>query len=181
MPLLASAAEGEPGGVLFRPVGGKNRADALDGSYRCLYASSAPDGAIAEAFGRFDFWDKALFAADPASPMLPGSRFALVTYEMANADKIRDLDDANVLLEEDLRPSQVVTRNRQVTQGWATRIHSKNRYAGVRWWSYYDSGWYSIALWDLTGLNLVEEPRLLTVTDDSVQRAAATIVRRTLN
>ena len=141
IPYLASAASDEPGGVFFRPSGGKNRADAADGSYRCLYLGDSAEGATAEVFGRFDFWDEALSTADPATPLLPGSRFALITYELADAAQIRNLDDAHALLDESLRPSDVVTRNRDVTQAWAMRIHARSAYAGVSWWSYYDAGW----------------------------------------
>lgn len=178
LPYLSDAAEDEPGGVFFRPAGGKSRADAPDGSYRCLYAAASAEAAIAEAFGRFDTWDRALFEADPATPLLPGSRFALASYELPDDVALRNLDDARTLLDEGLRPSQVVTRNRDVTQGWALRIHARGGFAGVSWWSYYDANWQSIAIWESASLRLAEPPRAISVTDAAVESAAATIVRR---
>jgi RES domain len=178
LPYVSSAAENEPGGVFFRPPTGKNRADAPDGSYACLYVGDTPEGAIAEAFGRFDMWDEALFAADPATPLVPGSRFTLVSYELSDAAQVRDLDNAQTLLDEHLRPSEVVTRDRTTTQAWAGRIHVRGTYQGVRWWSYYDAGWHSVALWDLVHLSTVGRPRILSVHDAHVQQSALTIVRR---
>ena len=177
-PYLAGAAADEPGGAFFRPHGGKNRADATDGSYRCLYVGDTPEGSIAEAFGRFDSWDKALLEADPATPLLPRSRFALATYGMHEDEKIRDLDDARVLVAEGLRPSDVVTRNRLITQAWAMRIYAGGHYAGVSWWSYYDASWHSLAVWNISRLQLIGEPELLRLRGTAVERAAGTIARR---
>lgn len=179
-PYLADAAADEPGGVFFRPLGGKNRADAGDGSYRSLYLGDSAEGSIAEAFGRFDFWDAALFETDGATPFLPGSRFAIAAYELPQNVHLRDLDDAHTLVDEGLRPSEVVTRNRDVTQAWARRIHAGGGYAGVSWWSYYDASWHSLALWDISRLALVGKPRRLHLSDTTVEKAASIIVRRVI-
>lgn len=177
-PYIPTAGD-EPGGVFFRPSGGKNRADSpTPGVYRCLYVGDSAEGSIAEAFGRFDVWDSNVIEADPAAPALPGSRFALATYDIPDTVRIQNLDDAQALLSEGLRPSQVVTRDRGVTQAWAARIQSRSLHVGVAWWSYYDSTWRSTALWDIGHLSLVGTPRLLTTGDIEVQRASATIVRR---
>jgi hypothetical protein len=177
-PYLATAAPYEPGGVFFRSAGGRNRADSPAGAYRCLYAGDTAEGSVAETFGRFDTWDSALVEADPATPFLPGSRFALAAFDSPNGLDIRQLDDAQALLDEALRPSQVVTRDRSISQAWAARIQAAGRYAGVAWWSYYDSSWHSYALWDIARLSLVGSPRILRNGDDEVARAAATIGRR---
>ena len=179
LPYLPTAAGDEPGGVLFRPAGGKNRVDPpVVGQYRVLYAGSDPAGCIAEAFGRFDVWDRTLIESDPATPLLPGSRFALATYELPDDVAILDLDDAQTLLEWQLHPSQVVSRDRNVTQAWAARMYAAGAYGGVRWWSYYDSGWSSVGLWDVTRLTPLGEPRVLRIDDADIARAAGTIVRR---
>lgn len=179
-PYVASANPEEPGGAVYRAPGGKNRADAPDGSYRCLYAGDTPEGCIAEYFGRFDTWDRHLIEAAPATPMLPNSRFALVSFELPDDVGLCDLDDARTLLAQNLRPSDVVTRNRDVSQAWSWRIHESGIYGGVRWWSYYDPIWHSYAVWDLSHLTIVDAPSLLRVDDAFVERAAATIVRRLL-
>lgn len=179
LPYLAGAAQDQPGGALFCRPGGKNRVDSpVPGAYRVLYVGSDPAGCIAEAFGRFDLWDRILIESDPATPLLPGSRFALATYEVTDDARILDLNDAHALLERHLRPSQVVTRDRTVTQRWAATIHDTNAYVGVRWWSYYDSGWSSIGLWNTAALTPVGAPRVLAITDADVVAAAQTIVRR---
>lgn len=178
-PYLASADGDEPGGPFYRPLGGKNRADSPTlGVYRCLYAGDSAEGSIAEAFGRFNAWDADVIEANPAAPALPGSRFALATYELRNGAAIRNLDDARALLAEKLRPSEVVTRDRSVTQAWSAKIQSTRRYAGVSWWSYYDSAWQSVALWDISRLTLLDSPRVLRVFDNEVKSAAITIARR---
>ncbi len=178
LPYLADAAADEPGGVFFCPLGGKNRADAPDGSYQCLYLGDSAEGSIAEAFGRFDFWDAALFEADTATPQLPRSSFALVTYELPGDVPLRNLDDAHALVDEALRPSDVVTRDRNVTQAWAMRIYAGGGYAGVSWWSYYDASWHSLALWDTSRLALVGPAQRIHLSDAAVEKAATTIVRR---
>lgn len=175
-PYLRNAAADEPGGALFRPPGGAGRADSPTDRYRCLYTASAPEGAIAEAFGRFDRWDRQLIEMAPATPTLPASRFAVVGFELVSAP-IRNLDDARVLLEEGLRPSQVVSRDLSVTQAWSSRIHDRAGYAGVRWWSYYNPDWAVAAVWDIPRIDIAEPPRLLTVDDPSVVAAARAIVR----
>lgn len=179
LPYLDSAADDESGGVFFRPPGGKNRADSpTPGLYRCLYVGDTPSGCIAEAFGRFDVWDRDVIESFPATPLVPGSRFALATYEMPDDASTRDLDDAQTLLDEELRPSHVVTRDRTITQQWASRIYATNLFVGTSWWSYYDAMWRSIALWDVTRLRLIDPPRILHMDDDDVQASARTIVRR---
>jgi hypothetical protein len=142
-----------------------------------LYVGDTPEGAIAETFGRFDLWDQALIEADPAVATLPGSRFALAVFEAPDNLRLRNLDDMQALLEERLRPSNVVTRDRKITQAWAARIHETGRYAGVAWWSYYEPSWQSIGIWDLADLQ-VTTIQVLRRDDPDVVAAARTIYRR---
>ena len=83
-------------------------------------------------------------------PTLPGSRRALATYEIPTEIPILDLNDAKALVEWSLRPSEVVSRDRGLTQGWARRIFGSGHFAGVRWWSFYNPDWISLGLWDYT-------------------------------
>lgn len=175
-PYLPSAAADEPGGALFRPVGGAGRADSPTNRYRCLYTANTPEAAIAEAFGRFDLWDRDLIEATPATPAVPNSRFAVVGFELRSSS-IRDLDDAQALAQENLRPSEVVTRNLSVTQEWASRIHERGSFAGVQWWSYYNPDWAVAAIWAISRIDIAEPPRLVTVDDPFVIDAARVIVR----
>ena len=175
-PYLPSAAADQPGGALYVPPGGKNRADSPNGSYRCLYLGDSASGSIAESFGRFATWDRTLIEAEPALPTLPGTRFALAEYEIG--ENACDLDDAQQLVDLHLRPSDVVTRDRTVTQRWASLLHATGRYSGVAWWSYYDAGWKSLAIWDTRSITIASPPRVLSISDSDVLRAASIIVRR---
>jgi hypothetical protein len=152
LPYLRAAAADELGHPLYRPPSrGNNRVDN-PGHYQTLYLGDDPAGAMAEAFGTFSRWNRGLFRGTPA---LTGSVRALVSYELADAAAVCDLDNADTLVDLGLRPSQVVTRDRNVAQAWALKLYEGGSYVGVRWWSYYDPCWGSYGLWDT---------RLLTVT-----------------
>lgn len=149
-PWLTTAREGEPGHALYVPEpSGAGRVDNPT-RYRVLYLSDSPAGAVAEAFGTLKLWTAQMFVR----PDLPGSMRAVAAYEVADDVTIFDLDDAASLGSLGLRPSQVVTRERPVTQKWALTIYEQGKWAGVRWWSYYDPTWYSYAVWDLPALTL---------------------------
>lgn len=143
-----------------------------------LYAGDTVEGAVAETFGRFDVWDAAVIEARPARGDLPNSLYAVATYEVAEARPLCNLDDAAELQRRSLRPSRVVTRDRSITQRWATEIFSSAHFAGVSWWSCYEPGWRSIGIWDLSAVTLLEPPRVLRVRDAVVAEAARTICRR---
>ena len=174
-PFDASAAVDQPGGPLYAPEVGYNRVDSPTKAYRVLYVGDCPEAAIAEAFGAFLVWDAALIEAAPALRTLPRSRFALATYEI---DALYDMDDPAALTALGLRPSDVVTCDRSVTQAWAERVFETGAYSGVSWWSYYSLAWKSIGVWDIARLRLVNAPRLLMIGDPAVATAATTIMRQ---
>lgn len=178
-PFDANAGEREPGGALHVPRGGKGRIDSLRPSaYSVFYAASTAECAVAERFGAFDVWDRTLVEAAPATPLLAKSRFALAAYDVAASLAVCDLDDAPTLVAQQLCPSHVVTRDRSVTQAWATRIHARATYAGIAWWSYYEPSWHSIGFWSHGRIRLASAPEPLTVGDARVRSAALTIKRR---
>lgn len=171
-PWSASASVGEPGHALYVPEpNGAGRADN-PAHYRALYFSSAPSGAVAETFGTLKLWTPRMFGR----PDLPGSVRALATYDVADPLAIFDLDDADALKELALRPSQVVTRDRAVSQRWALAVFEQRRWSGIRWWSYYEPRWYSYALWDLT-LAHIHAVRALAIDDPAVVEAAEVLRR----
>lgn len=143
-----------------------------------LYAGDTIEGAVAEVFGRFDTWDTDLIEARPARGDVPSSRYAVASYEVTEARPLCNLDDAAELQQRGLRPSNVVTRDRSVTQRWATRIYESAQFAGVSWWSYYEPQWRSLGIWDLSSIVLLEPPRPLRVSDPAVTEAARAICRR---
>jgi len=149
-PFRADATAEQPGHPLFVPhPKGAGRIDS-PASYSVLYLSSAPGGAVAEAFGSLPRWTAAMF--DTPS-LVRGSR-ALATYDLADPSGVLDLDDPDALKRLGLRPSDIVTRDRLVTQRWALAAYREHRWIGVRWWSYYDPRWHSYGLWDISSLRL---------------------------
>ncbi len=173
VPYLSAATPGESGHPLFVPPSiGANRVDNPD-LYDTLYVGDSASGAVAEAFGYAAQWNQGLLRGTPS---LPGSVRALVTYDLPDLVEVCDLDDAARLLELGLKPSRVVTRDRQVTQAWARVIFDLRRYAGVRWWSYYDADWGSFGLWDASTL-VVADVQPLTVDHPAFVDAAAALVR----
>ena len=161
-PWVEGASPGEPGHPLY--VSGPQGHGRVDNpeEYLTLYACDEPDGAVGEAFGNHAVWTPDLLEGPPA---LPDSRRALAVID-AKAVEVVDLDDPAALSERTLRPSQVVTRNRPVTQRWALSIFHEARWGGVRWWSYHDPEWGSFGLWDVGRLRVVEVRPLGDEVDD---------------
>ena len=135
-----------------------------------LYASTSLAGAIGEAFGNLAEWSPRLFV----TPAHPGGTRALAVYELE--DRLLDPDDPKALLDRDLRPSRIVTRDRTVTQRWALGIFEEGRWAGVSWWSFWNPAWASCGVWSIDRLVLVGvEP--LTDRLDAVHAARETLAR----
>jgi hypothetical protein len=172
-PFLADAAASQPGGPLYIPMPGAGRLDNPD-LFSVLYAGDSAAGVIAEAFGRFPEWTPAILEGAPG---LPGSLRAIARYALGTEVALCDLDDPRQLLALDLRPSDVVTRDYGRTRAWARRIYGQHRWAGVRWWSYYDARWASIGLWDIHGLT-VKEVLPLTLDTPALAEASRIIMRR---
>lgn len=155
------------------PRQGAGRVDDPDRGYKVLYVGDSPEGAVAEAFGRYSTWTPDILAPPPGAPY--GARKALVRYTGDPA--ILDLDDPEVLQEWSLRPSGVVSRDRDSTQQWARSIHDTGRFDGLSWWSFYEPRWASIGLWKNSGLTVAGTPEPLTIDHDAVQEAASMIRR----
>jgi hypothetical protein len=172
-PYLVSAKKSDAGGPLYFAQQGGGRID--NGSaYSVLYLSDAAEGAIAEAFGRFPEWTSAILQG---SPSLPGSAHVLARYRLAEHATVCNLDDPRRLLALGLRPSDVVSRDYIRTRAWALRIYEQGKWAGVRWWSYYDSVWSSFGLWDIAHLTL-DEVNPLSMDHPALLEASRTIARR---
>jgi len=142
--------------------------------YSVLYLSSSATGAIAEAFGRFPEWTPAIL---DGSPSLPGSVRALARYTLRDDAPVCDLDDPKQLRELKLRPSDVVSRDYTRTRSWARLIYEQRKWAGVEWWSYYDSRWTSVGLWDISALSL-EHVEWLRLDEAALIEASRIIARR---
>lgn len=171
-PRIAEATPEEPGGALYRPRGGYGRIDNPN-RYRTLYTSSHAEGAVAEAFGRLPEWNDATFVRG-------GVRCVLQYFDLdekGSSVGYYALNDAAHLVAQELRPSQVVTRDRRTTRAWALRIFEAKDGDGVAWWSYYKPEWYTIALWNLAHLQIAGEPEPLTTAHPAVRAAAKEIAR----
>jgi hypothetical protein len=105
-----------------------------------------------------------------------GRALAICRYRLAGALPLVDLDDPRVLDEAGLRPSQVATRHRDVTQAQARRLYAEHPgAAGLRWWSAFESSWIQLTLWEdraAAGLDAAA-PRPLGLDDPLVVEAAA--------
>lgn len=172
-PFLPKSGARQPGGPLFTPNQGGGRLDNPN-LYSVFYASNSPAGAVAEAFGRFPEWSEALLEGSPA---LPGSFRAIARYQLSDKLSICDLDDPAQLVRLHLRPSQVVVRDYTLTRAWARRIYEQQKWIGIQWWSYYNSQWASVGLWDISKLS-VNDIEILSLDHAALLEASRAIVRR---
>jgi hypothetical protein len=167
-----SSAQGDParnGHPLYVwPNQGAGRVDDPAGEYLVLYAGDSAAGAVAEHLGNYARWTPAVLEPPPSAP--PGSVLALA--RIAGDPQVLDLDDPYVLVEQGLRPSSVVSRDRTVTQRWARALFDSGEHAGVTWWSYRDPRWASYGLWDHMGLTLADDPEPLTLSHPAVVEAS---------
>jgi hypothetical protein len=85
-----------------------------------------------------------------------------------------DLDEPAVLRREQLRPSVVATRAREVTQPQARALYERHPdAAGLRWWSTFESQWLNVTLFDRAASDLrFVSVRALSVEDEEVAAAA---------
>lgn len=85
-----------------------------------------------------------------------------------------DLDDPSTLIATNLRPSEVATRKRTVTQQQAADVYESHSEAvAIRWWSTLESSWINWTLFDRADLALdVGEVAELTVEHPVVHEAA---------
>lgn len=159
-----------PDGALWfpRPYQGDGRHDN-EGLYGCLYLSEQPLSCVVEQLARFR-GQKLL----PALLVRRGLPLALAELELAEGAELVDLDEPSVLRREQLRPSLVATRAREVTQPQARALHERHPdAAGLRWWSTFESQWLNVTLFDraAAALRLVSV-RTLAVDDEEIAAAA---------
>ena len=174
----AAATPEDSGHPLYRwPHQGAGRIDDPQKEYLVLYLSDVPEAAVAEAFGRFPQWGDAMFEMPEGAPA--DAHRALFTCE--GEPRVCDLDDGRRLASLGLRPSRVVTRDRDVTQEWARAIYERRaadgsrEFSGVSWWSFYNPDWSSIGLWEVA--LSVKDVEILTLDSAVVREAADEIAR----
>ena len=169
-PVDPRARRGRPFHPLYVPApSGRHRLDNTD-LYSVLYASGEPAGAVAEAFASFSRWGD--FLLDHPR----GARRTLIAIDVPDDLTVLDLDDGRALVRRRLRPSQVVTKDRGVTQAWARKVWDEGEWAGVRWWSYHDPRWSTLGLWTMTGVSVAALEQL-SATHDAVVEASEVMLR----
>jgi RES domain-containing protein len=146
LPIDERAAPDHSGGALWFPreLQGYGRHDNPE-VYGCIYAAEDPVSAVAEQLAPFRGTGPLL----PAMLVRAGVPLALAGLDLADGTVVVDLDDPLVLDEHGLRPSQVATRHRTVTQIQASEIHASDPAAlGLRWWSTLEASWINWTLFD---------------------------------
>ena len=127
----------------MHPVQGKGRWDN-PARYLVRYLALSPEASIGESFGHLATWSPGMLVA----PSLSGAERCVGVYRLdETTNPLLDLDDAHELVRRDLRPTDVVIRNRPRTQQIAAEIFTESRWAGIQWWSYQRPQWAVAALW----------------------------------
>jgi hypothetical protein len=167
----SAGRDDEPDGPLWFPrmFQGEGRHDNPD-VYGCLYLSDRPESCIAEQLAAFR--GQRLTASMLRRRNLP---LALARLEIRASATLIDLDDPSVLLRERLRPSQVATRRRTVTQPQALALYRRHpRAAGLRWWSSWEALWANVTVFERAAAALraievteltLDHPNLLEAAD----------------
>ncbi len=160
----------DPDGPLWFPrrFQGDGRHDNPE-HFGCLYLADRAVSCIVEQLARF--------RTQPLSPALfrrRGLPLAVASLVVADDAELIDLDEPSVLSRERLRPSQVATRDRTITQPQARSLHDRRRgAAGLRWWSTYEASWVNVTIFERAAPALrVGEVTRLSVTHPDVVQAS---------
>jgi hypothetical protein len=146
LPFDKRARPEQPGGALWIPreQQGAGRHDNPE-LYGCLYLAEDPVAAVAEQLAPFRGTGNLL----PSMLVRFGLPLALAELDLPGGGHVVDLDDPLVLREEGLRPSQVATRRRDMTQIQAADIHASHADAiAIRWWSTLEASWINWTVFD---------------------------------
>ena len=150
-----------------RAYQGEGRHDNPD-VYGCLYLADKPVSGVVEQLARFR--GQRLVPGMLERRRLP---LALAELELDERETLIDLDDPVELVRRGLRPSEVATRRRDVTQPQALELFRSGKDAGLRWWSTYEALWANVTVFDRAARRLhVMDVRRLSVEDANVIEAA---------
>ena len=150
-----------------REFQGDGRHDNPD-VYGCLYLTDREVSGVVEQLARF----RTQRLID-ALLVRRGHRLAVAAIELPDSAEVIDLDDPAELRRRRLRPSQVATRDCEITQPQALAVYRDTRAAGIRWWSIHESLWANYTIFDRAVRRLrVQDVRVLTLDDGAVLDAA---------
>jgi len=164
----------ELGGPLYVPraAQGQGRHD-LPSRDGVLYSSKSPVSAIAE-------WIQ-MFRTRPLRSVhfgpMHGVTRALARLELSRTVSLLDLDDPRVLVEHSIKPSELMTHGREMTQKWTGRLYDQG-HPGFFWPSTLESQWINATLFETRvrdHLKLVGESQALTTETPEVRQAAAAL------
>jgi hypothetical protein len=171
LPFKSGVSPTEFGGVLWFPreLQGAGRHDNPD-RYGCLYVSQTPVSTVAERLAPF----RGTGVLSPAMFSHAGDRLALVQLELDEDSTLLDLDEPRVLGRTRLRPSQVATNVRRVTQAYAARLYDEHPEAvGLRWWSTLEASLLNLTLYDRAARRLtLLDVNMFTLKHPAVLEAA---------
>jgi RES domain len=100
-----------------------------------------------------------------------GKTLALVECQVGTI-KLADLCDPKILVQHDLAPDVLASRDVTKTQQVATAL-SKKGYEGLRWWSALSGDWHTIVVFE--GKIACGEPVILTVAHPAVHDASVAL------
>jgi hypothetical protein len=110
-----------------------------------LYLAEEPVSCVAELLAPFRGTGRLL----PSMLVRYGKPLALAALELEDGRTVIDLDEPSTLIATRLRPSQVATRKRTVTQSQAADVFESHPEAvAIRWWSTLESSWINWTLFD---------------------------------
>ena len=164
----------ELGGPLYVPraAQGQGRHD-LPSRDGVLYSSQNPASAIAEWIQVFRTRPLRSIHFGPAHGLVR----ALARLELSDAVSLLELDDAHVLVQHAIKPSELMTHARQMTQKWVARLYDQG-HAGFFWPSSLESQWINATLFETRARNhlrLVGESQGLTLEMAEVRQAATAL------
>src|SRR5258706_215271 len=113
-----------------------------------LYFSQLPIGAIAEAvqpFRGLPFNDKRLKLTNKEFRKADGLPLALVTLEINEKARLVNLDELDVLQEYKIKPSEISSDDRKITQQTARTLYDAG-VDGFAWHSSLDPSWTNLTL-----------------------------------
>ena len=131
-----------PGSPVYIPRDkqGRGRHDIpqIDGIFYCSLSSHS---AMAEQL--YDFMN--IKINDSIFNLSNGWTQALAEIEMEDNIKLADLNDSKLLVKYDIKPSEIITSDIEITQRIAKLFHEE-KYDGIKWFSSIESCWTNVSL-----------------------------------
>jgi RES domain len=148
---------------------GSGRHDA-PARYGAWYCSRSALSAVAESLQYL----RGHTVTDADFRRVGGITKAIVALRLEAGRHVVDLDDPSQLVTRGIRPSQVATLRRSVTQKIAASLFDEGA-LGLEWWSTLDAEWTNVTLFHeraLPHISVLAPPRALSLKLPEVQEAA---------